>query len=182
MEVTRPLLLGVKWPVNQNILTTSVFVNITRERWELSCRAVYHVRVLYVSRILGYLSFPTIWQMRLTQAHTILNYFIADHYSKFNMKDSCSSSQKISDKSLRAQPLENWKYILCLPAIKSYSIMKQQLPFLSHKTCSKNRNYILAEMTLLKLRNTTFLSNPFLYHPHLHSAFVDLYVKGRSDI
>ena len=41
------------------------------ERRELSCRAVYHVRVLYVSRILGYLSFPTIWQMRLTQAHTI---------------------------------------------------------------------------------------------------------------
>ena len=42
---------------------------------------------------------------------------------------------------------------------------------------AKIRIIFLAEMTLAKLRNTTFLSNPFLYHPHLHSTFVDLYVK-----
>ena len=154
---------------------------------ELSCRAVYSVRVLFIRRILRYLSFPTIWKSRLTQALTM---FVTSLTIRLNStwklvtlaaKKKWHKSEGLYLNLFKSNCLKHGKlkrhFVFTITPFWNNSFL-----FCLIKPEAKIRIIFLVEMTLLKLRNTTFLSNPFLYHPHLHSAFVDLYVKGRSDI
>ena len=47
---------------------------------KLSLTTIKHVSFLNISRTMGYLSLPTIWQMRLTQAHAMLKCYVFKPY------------------------------------------------------------------------------------------------------